>query len=108
MGTPQPIPPRVREIIQAVANDYGFTFDDLVGWGRGKRVTHARFMAYAQIRRDIVIMGAPPSLPQIGGWFGGRDHTSILHGLDRVNERHPPRPVRLSLAADMAERAGLW
>jgi len=74
-------PPRVQAIINQVAAEYDLRPEDLTGRSRARRHAHARFAAYARIVMELEIKGAPPSLSQIGGWFGGRDHTSILHGL---------------------------
>lgn len=78
------IPPRVREIIQEVAEEHGFTPDDLVGHLSRKALCHARYDAWARIRERIVIAGAPPSYNQIGRWFGGRDFTTVRNGLQRI------------------------
>jgi chromosomal replication initiation ATPase DnaA len=78
------IPPRVREIIQEVAEEHGFTPEDLVGHLSRKALCHARYDAWARIRERIVISGAPPSYHQIGRWFGGRDFSTIKNGLQRI------------------------
>jgi chromosomal replication initiator protein len=57
----------VAEIIKEVALKYGLTYAQLVSHRR-----HAR--AYKE---------TSASLPQIGLAFGGRDHTTIMHGIRR-------------------------
>lgn len=78
------IPPRVRDIIATTAFEHGFTPEELVGPLVRKMLSRARFDCWARIRAQIVIAGEPPSLPTIGRWFGGRDHTTVLYGLRRA------------------------
>ena len=75
------IPERVRQIIHEVAAQHGLTMADLIGPARQKIPSRARFAAYAVIRERVMIKGVPASYPQIGKWFGNRDHTSVLHGV---------------------------
>jgi chromosomal replication initiation ATPase DnaA len=78
-------PARVQAIINEVAAEYDLDPEQLTGMSRARRPSHARFVCYARIINEMQIRGEPPSLPQIGGWFGGRDHTSILHGLRSIS-----------------------
>ena len=34
------------------------------------------------------------SLEEIGGYFGGRDHTTVLHAVRTVDQRLQGRPAR--------------
>jgi chromosomal replication initiation ATPase DnaA len=69
---------RIREsmasVAYRVASLYGLTVDDLRGRARERNIAHPRqhFMHGA---RD-----AGHSLPAIGRYLGGRDHTTVLHG----------------------------
>lgn len=73
-----PIKVRVtmHEILDQVSNMYGFTVHELRGPGRTKGIAHAR-------QHAMYLMAQQPhlSLPQIGRYLGGRDHTTILHGV---------------------------
>ena len=33
------------------------------------------------------------SLPEIGRKFGGRDHTTVMYGIRRIEERRPKEPA---------------
>lgn len=69
----------VEQIVKAVAEFYRMEPELLIGRGRSKDVSAARQMAMYLAREET---GA--SLPQIGEVIGGRDHTTIMHGWERV------------------------
>ncbi len=69
----------VAQIISAVANFYHLEEAVLIGRGRTKEVAAARQMAMYLGREET-----DASLPQIGEALGGRDHTTILHGWEKI------------------------
>lgn len=73
---------RIGAIIDATAKEFGVPAIHIKGISRNAAVTIPRHVAMT-IAREIVI-GA--SLPQIGRSFGGRDHTTILHAIKRVEK----------------------
>lgn len=68
--------PTPARVIRCVARHHGLTVTDLVGVGRRRTVAHARCLAMYLARR---LTGR--SLEAIGAAFGGRDHTTVLHGV---------------------------
>jgi chromosomal replication initiator protein len=40
-----------------------------------------------QIAMYLIRQETDASLPEIGGLLGGRDHTTIIHGVERVKDR---------------------
>lgn len=77
-------PNRMRLIAQQVAEAHGLTVDDLVGPKLPKRYVHPRHEAMWRIRHLGVF-----SLTQVGRFFGGRDHTTVRHGV-QAHERRAP------------------
>ncbi len=71
-----------KEIMQAVAKHYGLTLEELRGPRRSRRISHPRQVAMYLIREET-----DASLPQIGAQLGGRDHTTIMYGCERVRAR---------------------
>ena len=69
----------VEQIVEAVAKFYRLDTQILIGRGRSKDVSAARQMAMYLAREET---GA--SLPQIGEVLGKRDHTTIMHGWERI------------------------
>lgn len=101
------IPERVRQIIEEVAEEHGLTLQILIGPARQRIPSRARFAAFARIRERVVINGSPASYPLIGKWFGNRDHTSILHGV-QVAARGDCEPVDWSKVSNRQKlRLGL-
>lgn len=69
----------VGEIIAASAAFYNLTIEEVLGRGRSREVAMARQVAM-YLTRELTTM----SLPQIGLSFGGRDHTTVLHGVEKI------------------------
>jgi chromosomal replication initiator protein len=67
-------------ILAATAEAFGLSISDLEGPRRHQPLARAR-----QIAMYIVREMTDLSLPKIGGIFGGRDHTTVLHGINTVS-----------------------
>jgi chromosomal replication initiator protein len=85
-------PTSVEEIQQRVAEGFGISRAELVGSSRAATPLRARQIAIF-LTRDLTDL----SLPQIGRLYGGRDHTTILNSLRRVE-------AGLDEDADLAEK----
>lgn len=68
-------------IQQAVADYFNLTVDDLKSKRRTQNIALPRQIAM-YLARELT----DSSLPKIGEEFGGRDHTTVMHGCDRVKE----------------------
>ena len=66
-------------ILAATAEAFGISIADLEGPRRHQPLARAR-----QIAMYIVREMTDLSLPKIGAIFGGRDHTTVLHGINTV------------------------
>ena len=77
-GRPAEVTP-VEEIQQRVAEGFGISRAELVGSSRAGTPLRARQVAI-YLTRELTDL----SLPQIGRLYGGRDHTTVLHSLRRV------------------------
>jgi len=66
--------------VDIVANFYGLDVDELIGPKRNKRLVKPRQIAMYLIREETA-----SSLPQIGAVLGGRDHTTIMYGCDKIS-----------------------
>lgn len=69
------------QIVKAVAEIFNLSVDHLTGQDRTREVVMPRQIAMYLMRED-----ANCSLPQIGEALGGRDHTTIMHGCNKVAE----------------------
>ena len=68
-------------IQKVVAEHYGLKIEDLKTKKRTRKIAFPRQVAMYLCRE--LIDGA--SLPKLGEAFGGRDHTTILHGYEKIN-----------------------
>mgnify|MGYP001570879965 CR=1 FL=1 len=68
-----------KKIMEVVADFYNVTIDDLVKQSRKKEYVLPRQVAMYIIRKEL-----ETSLPMIGEIFGGRDHTTVIHAIDKV------------------------
>jgi chromosomal replication initiator protein len=71
----------VRAIQEAVAREWGVTPDGLKSKTRTKTLTVPRQVAMHLTREMLGIQ-----LVEIGNAFGGRDHSTVIHSLERVAE----------------------
>lgn len=72
-------PPKLMQLLRAVSLRTGYTIMDLRSPRRFHDLVRARMIYYAVARH---VTGR--SMPQIGESCGGRDHSTVLHGLRRV------------------------
>ncbi|RGY95591.1 chromosomal replication initiator protein DnaA [Clostridium sp. AM58-1XD] len=66
-------------IIQLVADHYGITPLDIASQKRNKEIVYPRQIVMYLCRHMTGV-----SLQQIGKFLGGRDHTTIIHGIEKV------------------------
>jgi chromosomal replication initiator protein len=78
---PEPQPLEPEQLINAVAEIFEVTYERLLSRDRSREVALPRQVAMYLLRRESQL-----SLPQIGGLLGGRDHTTVMHGCEKVTE----------------------
>jgi chromosomal replication initiator protein len=71
----------IDEIQRKVAEYYKVRMSDLLSARRSKDVARPRQIAMYLAKRFT-----PRSLPEIGRKFGGRDHTTVIHAVKRIEE----------------------
>jgi len=86
MGEPEPAPvanrATLQHIVDAVTEFYNVKLSDLQSRRRTKSITEPRQICMWLARRRTRF-----SLEEIGGYFGGRDHTTVMHSIDVVGNR---------------------
>lgn len=73
--------PGFNQIVEAVGKHFRIPADDIRGVSRKAPIVHARHVA-VYITREIT----GDSWKHIGGLFGDRDHTSMMHGYTKISE----------------------
>jgi chromosomal replication initiator protein len=71
--------PGLDDILEAAATFFGTPAEELTGRSRAARIALQRQMLMYVMREET---GA--SLPQIGQALGGRDHTTVLYGYEKI------------------------
>ncbi|WP_137109896.1 chromosomal replication initiator protein DnaA [Rhodobacter sp. SY28-1] len=71
----------IEEIQRKVAEHYNVRLSDLIGPKRLRTIARPR-----QVAMYLAKQLTPRSLPEIGRRFGGRDHTTIMHGVRKIEE----------------------
>lgn len=72
-----------REIISFVVNRTGITRDQLRSKSRKAEIVNAR-----QGAMWLLCYFSDKTLDQIGEMFGGRDHSTVIHSRDNVDDKH--------------------
>jgi len=86
MGAEAPVPRSnqitLQAIIDAVTRFYNVKLQDLQSRRRHKSITEPRQVCMWLARKNTRF-----SLEEIGGYFGGRDHTTVMHSIKTVDQR---------------------
>ena len=71
----------MEQIIETVAQAFGIPMERILSRERTRQVALPRQVAMYLLREEAHI-----SLPQIGKALGGRDHTTVMYGCDKVSD----------------------
>jgi chromosomal replication initiator protein len=74
--------PTIQQIIEAVTRYYDIKLSDLMSKRRHKSVALPRQVCMWLARKHTRF-----SLEEIGGYFGGRDHTTVMHAVRTVGAK---------------------
>lgn len=78
---PEPKSLEPEQLTEAVADAFGISLERLLSRERSAEVALARQVAMYLLREEARL-----SLPAIGEVLGGRDHTTVMHGCQKVAE----------------------
>ncbi|MBU0718021.1 MAG: chromosomal replication initiator protein DnaA, partial [Planctomycetes bacterium] len=81
LGPASARPVSIPQILEAVARRYNVKAAEIQGKNRSKVITQPRHICM-YLARQLTSL----SLQQIGGYFGGRDHSTVLHGSRAIAE----------------------
>lgn len=79
VGAREPRRVRIEDIQRVVARHYNVSKADLLSSRRTRTIVRPR-----QIAMYLAKILTPRSLPEIGRRFGGRDHTTVLHAVRKI------------------------
>jgi len=75
-----------KQILEATAKTFGFTIEELCGPNRRRPLVTARQIAM-YVMRELTDF----SYPAIAREFGGRDHTTVIHAVDKIGDQMKER-----------------
>ena len=74
---PRPLTPEI--ILEATSKMFGFTVEEIVGKSRRRPLVNARQIGM-YVFREVTDL----SYPNIAKEFGGRDHTTVIHAVEKI------------------------
>ena len=83
-------------ILEETAAYFAISVDELVSKSRSRPLTHARHIAMYLTRENTGL-----SLVKIGDMYGGRDHTTVLHGIKKVEDEMRARDATFRQVQDL-------
>ena len=92
--TENEIPPPL--ILEETATYFSLSTTDLMSKSRSRPLTHARHIAMYLTRECTGL-----SLVKIGEIFGGRDHTTVLHGIKKIEDEMRARDATFRQVQDL-------
>lgn len=78
---------KVEQVQQLVANHYNITVEDMKSKRRMASIAFPR-----QVAMYICRMNLQESFPKIGIEFGGKDHTTVMHSVDKIEKQMKKQP----------------
>jgi chromosomal replication initiator protein len=81
-STRKPAQPNIQAIVEVVTRFYDVKLTDLLSKRRHKSIAMPRQVCMWLARRHTRF-----SLEEIGGYFGGRDHTTVMHAVRTIDAR---------------------
>lgn len=91
--------PTLRQITRQVAKHFRLKASELTGLSRRQGIVHARGVAIYVCRQ---ITGT--SYEELGRYFGGRDHTTVLHAYHRIAQQLVADPDTRHAVHSLTER----
>ena len=91
MPPPQPKKITIECIQKEVCKHYGLSLSELLSKKRNKQLVYPRQIAMFLCRKMT-----DASFPLIGDQFGGRDHTTVMHGVEKIEKEAAADQVLLA------------
>jgi chromosomal replication initiator protein len=88
-----------NQVISVVAEHFQVPVQELKGLKRTKRIALARQVAMFLMRNVLNL-----SLKDIGYYFGGKDHTTVLHAVEKINGLRDKDPAFSSILEKLSRQ----
>jgi chromosomal replication initiator protein len=90
-----------RMILETTADMFGMAVEDLIGKSRSRPLVNAR-----QICMYVFRQMTDFSYPAIGREFGGRDHTTVIHAVEKISTLMQQKRNIFDQVTDLMNRLG--
>ena len=80
----EPIPPAVLQVIWHVAKIFEVSVEGILHKNRLKNNVEARHTAMYYLYQQTAKQKGKFTKKEVGGFFGGKDHTTVIHALQNV------------------------
>lgn len=91
--------PRIRDVIKATIETTDVSYNEIIADRRAARVVRARhigmYVAYQVCRAGLT---------RVGSVFGGRDHTTVLHAVNKIKRQISDGDVVLASDCQKVQR----
>ena len=91
----------IDQIVKAACEYFGVKREDLIGKKKNKEIVVPRQICIYLI---CDILGQSMPLASIGEYFGGRDHTTVMHARDKISEEIKVNDVTASQVKDIRDK----
>ena len=87
------------DVIRHVTTDFRIKLSELQSKKRSKSIAHPR-----QVAMYLARALTRHSLEEIGGYFGGRDHTTVMHACDKIKRLKEADPMTAATVERLASQ----
>ena len=91
----------IDQVVKSTCEYFGVKREDLVGKKKNKEIVVPRQICIYLI---CDILGTSVPLASIGEYFGGRDHTTVMHARDKISEEIKTNDVTASQVKDIRDK----
>ncbi len=94
--------PTFQEVMEAVSRYYSVSIQDMMGASRVREILHPRQVAMLIGKKHLNM-----SYVRLGEVFGGRDHTTVMNALKKIDSRQHNDPQLLREVRAIEQEVGL-
>ena len=89
----------VKVAVAVIARQRGVAIDQVIGWSREKHIVEVRHLVLWACVKVLEI-----STPSAGRRMGGRDHSSVLYAVNKIEARRLRDPAYCQMTEDIRTR----
>lgn len=91
----------IDQIVKTTCDYFGVRKEDIIGKKKNKEIVVPRQVCIYLI---CDILGQSVPLVSIGEYFGGRDHTTVMHARDKISEECKNNDITAARVKDIRDK----